>query len=206
MIRAAQQCPARLDIYTTVVATDTAPMKIPARETALVVIDMQAILFDPEPAEAEAVVTRVNALASRAREAGVPVVWVQHETATGDLVADTPGWQLHAGLATASDDLFVRKTMSDAFLHTDLHALLAERGVRHVTVCGYSSEFCVDSSVRGAASRGYAVTLASDAHTSHDKPHATGLQIRLHENETLRNIGSFHVVIDAAPAAEIAFG
>jgi nicotinamidase-related amidase len=180
-------------------------MKIAARQTALVVIDMQTILFDPEPPDAEAVIARINALASRAREAGVTVVWVQHETAGGDLVAGTAGWQLHPGLLATPSDLRVRKTMSDAFLHTELHALLAKRGVRHVTICGYSSEFCVDSSVRGAASRGYAVTLAADAHTSHDKPHATGLQIRVHENETLRNISSFHVVIDAVPAAEIAF-
>ena len=181
-------------------------MKIPAKHTALVVIDMQAILFEPEPPEAEAVVARINGLAARARLAGAPVVWVQHETATGELVAGTPGWQLHPGLVTAAGDVFLRKTMSDAFLRTTLHELLAERDVRHVTVCGYSSEFCVDSSVRGAASRGYAVTLASDAHTSHDKPHATGLQIRTHENETLRNISSFQVVIDAVPAAEIVFG
>jgi len=181
-------------------------MKIPASETALVVIDMQATLFDPAPPEAEEVVARINGLAARARAAGAPVVWVQHETAAGDLVADTPGWRLHPGLVSAPGDLFVRKTMSDAFLRTSLHDTLAERGVRHVTVCGYSSEFCVDSSVRGAASRGYAVTLAADAHTSHDKPHATGLQIRTHENETLRNISSFHVTIDAVPAAEIAFG
>jgi len=181
-------------------------MTLRVKDTALVVIDMQTILFDPEPAEAVEVIARINDLAMRARAAGVPVVWVQHETGSGDLVADTPGWQLHPGLVTASGDLFMRKTMSDAFLRTDLHATLAARGVRHLTVCGYSSEFCVDSSVRGAASRGYAVTLASDAHTSHDKPHATGLQIRLHENETLRNISSFHVVIDAVPAAEIVFG
>ncbi len=180
-------------------------MKIPAVHTALLVIDMQAVLFDPEPPEAEAVVARINGLAARARLAGAPVVWVQHETASGDLVADTPGWQLHPGLVTAPSDVFLRKRMSDAFLRTHLHELLAERDVRHVTVCGYSSEFCVDSSVRGAASRGYAVTLAADAHTSHDKPHATGLQIRLHENETLRNISSFHVVIAAVPAAEIVF-
>ena len=181
-------------------------MKLPARETALVVIDMQAILFDPPPPEAEEVVARINGLASRARAAGVPVVWVQHETAAGHLLPDTPGWRLHPGLETEASDLFVRKTMSDAFLRTHLHELLSGRDVRHVTVCGYASEFCVDSSVRGAAARGYAVTLAADAHTSHDKPHATGLQIRTHENETLRNIGSFHVVIDAVPAAEITFG
>lgn len=181
-------------------------MKIPAMDTALVVIDMQTILFDPAPPEAEEVVARINGLAARARLAGVPVIWVQHETAGGDLVADTPGWRLHPGLVAEPSDLFVRKTMSDAFLRTELHALLADRDVRHVTVCGYSSEFCVDSSVRGAASRGYAVTLAADAHTSHDRPHATGLQIRTHENETLRNISSFGVVIDAVPAAEIAFG
>ena len=181
-------------------------MKLPARETAVIVIDMQTILFDPEPPEAEEVVARINGLASRARQAGVPVVWVQHETAGGDLHADTPGWQLHAGLVTMASDLFVRKAMSDAFLRTELHALLAERGVRHVAMCGYSSEFCVDSSVRGAAARGYAVTLAADAHTSHDKPHASGLQIRVHENETLRNISSLPGPIDAVPAAEIAFG
>ena len=181
-------------------------MKIAANQTALVVIDMQTILFEPGPPEVEEVVARINGLAARARLAGVPVAWVQHETAAGDLLADTPGWRLHPGLATAPSDLFVRKTLSDAFLRTALHDLLADRGVRHVTVCGYSSEFCVDSSVRGAAARGYAVTLAADAHTSHDKPHATGLQIRTHENETLRNIGSFGVVIDAVPAAEIVFG
>lgn len=181
-------------------------MKLSARDTALVVIDMQAALFDPEPAEAEEVIARINGLASRARAAGAAVVWVQHETAAGDLVADTPGWRLHPGLVTDASDLFLRKTMSDAFLRTPLHERLADRDVRRVVVCGYSSEFCVDSSVRGAASRGYAVTLASDAHTSHDKAHATGLQIRLHENETLRNISSFHVAIDAVPAAEITFG
>jgi nicotinamidase-related amidase len=180
-------------------------MKIPAQDTALLVIDMQAALFDPPPADAEQVIARINALAARARAAGVPVVWVQHETPQGDLAADTPGWRLHPALATGSSDLVVRKKMSDAFLHTELHELLCDREVRHLTLCGYSSEFCVDSTVRAGAARGYAVTLAADAHTSHDKPHATGLQIRTHENETLRNISSYHVVIDAVPAAEIVF-
>ena len=40
-------------------------MKIAATHTALVVIDMQAVLFDPQPAEAEEVVARINGLAER---------------------------------------------------------------------------------------------------------------------------------------------
>ena len=179
-------------------------MTLIARETALLVIDMQAALFDPEPPEAPEVVARINRLATRARTADAAVVWVQHAN-NGELAAGTPGWQLVAGLATAPWDIFVRKTTSDAFLRTTLHELLRERDVRHVVVCGYSSEFCVDSTVRGAAARGYAVTLAADAHTSHDKAHATGLQIRLHENETLRNITSFPAPIDAVPEADIDF-
>ena len=181
-------------------------MKIPAKETALVVIDVQAALFDPPPAEADEVVARINGLTARARAAGVPVVFVQHETGTGALAADSPGWQLDPGLETASSDLFVRKRTPDSFLRTNLQDLLAARDVRHLTICGYSSEFCVDTTTRSAAAKGYAVTLASDAHTSDDKPHATGLQIRTHENETLSSIGSFGVLIDAIPAAEIAFG
>ena len=180
-------------------------MKLPAAHSAVIVIDVQAALFDPPPAEAEETIARINGLTARARAAGVPVVFVQHERTEGDLVADTPGWQLHPGLVSAPSDLRLRKKMSDAFLRTALHDLLVERDVRHLTICGYASEFCVDSTVRGGASRGYAVTLASDAHTTHDKPHATGLQIRTHENETLSQIGSFFVEIDAVPAAEIAF-
>jgi hypothetical protein len=45
--------------------------------------------------------------------------------------------------------------------------------------------------------------LAADAHTSHDKPHATGAQIRAHHNATLADISSFGVPIRAVPAADI---
>lgn len=180
-------------------------MKLSAAQTALVVIDVQRALFDPPPPEAEEVVARINGLCARARAAGVPVVFVQHETARGELLADCPGWALVPGLEAAPSDARVRKKTCDSFLRTGLQELLARHGVRHLVLCGYSSEFCVDTTARSAAAKGYDVTLAADAHTSHDKPHATGLQIRTHANETLRQIGSFGVVIDAVPAAEIAF-
>jgi nicotinamidase-related amidase len=102
-------------------------------------------------------------------------------------------------------DLFLRKTTPDAFLRTPLEQILNEFGVKHVVVCGYASEFCVDTTVRRAAALGYGVTLAADAHTTCDKPHASGAAIRAHENGTLPNITSFGPVIRAIPSEKTTF-
>ena len=179
-------------------------MNLAASRTALLVIDVQRALFDPPPFEADAVLVRINALAARARGAGVPVVFVQHED-EADLAHGAPGWELEPNLAVLHADLRVRKRTPDSFHRTDLQDLLADRDVRHLLVCGYASEFCIDTTVRSAAAKGYAITLAADAHTTHDKPHGTGQWIRTHHTETLCCLESFGVPISAAPAAEIAF-
>ncbi|SFP99845.1 Nicotinamidase-related amidase [Variovorax sp. PDC80] len=174
---------------------------------AVLVIDMQRGLVDdaPRPHEAAAVIERINALTERARAAGVPVAFIQHENEV-DLVFDSERWQLAGALNTDTRDARLRKTTPDSFLRTSLDAWLSERGVKRVVVCGYSSEFCVDTTVRRAAGLGYAVTLAADAHTSHDKPHATGARIRAHHNATLADITSFGVPIRAVDSAQVSFG
>jgi len=73
-------------------------------------------------------------------------------------------------------------------------------------VCGYATEFCVDTTLRRAAGLGLTVTLAADAHTTHDKPHADGGQIRAHHNATLPAISSFGVKIAAVAAADLFTG
>ena len=64
--------------------------------TALLVIDVQAALFEsnPPPGDADGVIQRINALAERARALSVPVIYVHHERAGTPLAADSPGWQL----------------------------------------------------------------------------------------------------------------
>ena len=176
-------------------------------KTALLIIDVQRGLFDdePRPFEADAVIARINALAARARESGVPVIFIQHEAASGNLAHGSETWQLERQLHTAPGDHFVRKTTPDSFLRTTLQALLDEHGVTHVVICGYASEFCVDTTVRRAAALGYPVTLVADAHTTHDKEHATAAAIRMHENATLPDIASFGPEIRAQATAEIGF-
>ncbi|MEG2767259.1 MAG: cysteine hydrolase, partial [Comamonas sp.] len=49
------------------------------------------------------------------------------------------------------------------------------------------------------------VVIASDAHTTHDKAHASGALIRQHHNATLSAISSFGHKIVAIPSGEVTF-
>lgn len=171
--------------------------------TALLIIDVQEGLFSPEPnpADADAVIARINLLADRARSHGAPVIFIQHERHGTAVEFGSAGWRLDRRLQASEHDIMVRKTTPDAFLRTDLQQILAEASVDHVAVCGYASEFCVDTTVRRSAALGFAVTIVSDAHTTHDKPHMSAAMIRAHHNATLPDITSFGPKITALPAA-----
>jgi len=184
-----------------------APSSSENLRTALLIIDVQHGLFAPKPAPAEdqAVIERINALSARARDSAVPVIFIQHEQASDGLVAGSPAWALDARLLVHERDLKLGKTTPDSFLRTSLGKTLSTLGIQHLVVCGYSTEFCVDTTVRRAAGLGYAVTIAADAHTSHDKEHASGITIRTHHNATLPAIRSYGVRIAAQDSAAISF-
>ncbi|CAJ0993424.1 hypothetical protein SODG_002081 [Sodalis praecaptivus] len=98
------------------------------------------------------------------------------------------------------------KTTANAFLNTSLRDVLLAAGVKHLLITGYASEFCVDTTVRAAAALGYDVTLVSDAHTTHYKPHASAADIIKHENATLPELASFGVSLRAVPTRDIVLG
>lgn len=168
-------------------------------KSAVLVIDVQSVLFDPKPQpfESNAVLTKINQIIELARTKSVPVIFIQHEQASSAIEYQSDGWALQSSLITGAEDHFVRKTTPDSFLNTNLRKLLTELNIEHLVICGYASEFCVDTTIRSAAGLGYAITLVSDAHTTHDKPHASAAEIRTHHNETLPNISSFGVKIEA---------
>lgn len=72
---------------------------------------------------------------------------------------------------------------------------LTSQAVTELVVSGYATEFCVDTTIRSAAAKGFNITLVSDTHTTHDKPHAPAEFIIQHHNATLPNIKSFGVTI-----------
>ena len=105
-------------------------------KTSLLVIDVQRGLFEkePRPHEADVVVDRINSLTARARAANVPVVFVQHERASGFLEYGSEGWQLEQRLFVEAGDGRLRKTTPDSFLRTELSARLAAWGTEQLVI------------------------------------------------------------------------
>ena len=161
--------------------------------TAILVIDVQQGLCEGSDSahDCPGTIARINAVTHRAREAGVPVFFVQHESNAGYLKHGSPGWQLATGLQFLAGDRLIRKTTPDAFLGTELQDALQTLGVKDLVVCGMHSEFCVDTTTRKALALGYPVVLVSDAHTSAGNEAIGPEQVIAHHNATLTNISSF---------------
>jgi nicotinamidase-related amidase len=133
--------------------------------TALIVVDAQVGVIG-EAFHRDAVVGNILTLVDRARAADVPVVWVQHSSE--ELVTDSAEWQLVPELSPLETEPLVHKQHGDSFEGTDLEQVLAGAGVGALVVAGAETDACIRSTIHGAFTRGYDVTLVSDAHTTSD--------------------------------------
>ena len=180
---------------------------IPA-QTAVLVIDVQTGVFctKPAPFEAEAVVTRINAVTAKARNAGAPVLFIQHngEPTGENVVPFTEGWKLHPDLEVLPGELVIRKTTCDAFYGTALESELRSRGITTLLLMGYATDFCIDTTLRSAASKDFGVIVVADAHTTSDNPILKADLVRQHHNWAWANsISSKGVTV--LKASEVGF-
>ena len=173
--------------------------------SAVLIIDVQQGLCEgPNAAyDVAAVITRINGVTERARAAGVPVIFIQHESGPGYLEYGSRAWQLADGLHTEPGDRRIRKTTPDSFLRTNLQETLESLSVRDLIICGMHTEFCVDTTTRRALALGYPVRLVADGHTTAGNAHIGPLQVIAHHNTTLANIASFGPRAQPVPSAQL---
>jgi nicotinamidase-related amidase len=136
-------------------------------KTALVVVDVQNGVVD-DAHERDAIVGRIHDLVDRARADGAPVVWVQHSDPDG-LAKGSDEWQYVPELVRLDTEPLVHKTHGDSFEGTNLEEVLAAARVGRLVVAGAETDACIRSTIHGAFTRGYDVTLVGDAHTAGDK-------------------------------------
>jgi nicotinamidase-related amidase len=133
--------------------------------TALLVVDVQNGVVAGAH-ERESVVTNVNNLVQKARQAQIPVVWVQHSD--DGLARGSDDWRIVPELTPGDAEPLVEKNYGDSFEDTTLETVLSGLGVGRLVVVGAQTDACIRSTLHGALARGYDATLVGDAHTTED--------------------------------------
>jgi nicotinamidase-related amidase len=142
------------------------PGQVNVHQPVLLVIDVQ-VGNTAGAWEHERVVGNVGIAVLRARELGVPVVWVQHEA--DDMPRDSAAWQLRPELPPVGpEELRIYKRYESSFEETPLEEYLERLGATHLLLAGAATNWCIRAAAYAALERGYDLTLVSDAHTTGD--------------------------------------
>lgn len=137
----------------------------PGSRAALLVVDVQVGVV-ASAWQRDAVVGCIALAVARARAAGVPVVWVQHQD--DELPAGTPAWEWVPELQPQDGELRIHKRFNSGFEDTALLAELDRLGVNHLALAGASTNWCIRATAYGALERGFDLTLVGDGHTTVD--------------------------------------
>lgn len=133
--------------------------------SALVVIDLQNGVV-AEAHDREGVIGRTSMLIDRAREEGVPVIFIQHEDE--EMPAGSDAWQIVPELVPADGEPVIAKRYQDSFEDTTLEQTLSGLGVSHLVIAGAQTDACIRFTSHRALAEGYDMTLAGDCHTTND--------------------------------------
>lgn len=167
-----------------------------ARDTALIVIDMQNGFCHPDGSFAkmgldvalpQAAIAGCRELVDAARTAGVGVIWTRYvyrpDYADGGLLVTDllPGikdirsledgtWdgELLAELTPADGEAVIDKNRYSAFYGTRLEPLLTSQGIRNLVLCGVTTNMCVETTARDASQRDYRTVVVADASAEYD--------------------------------------
>jgi len=144
--------------------------------SALLALDLQAWFLDQAShafvPSAPAILPGITALIRAYSARRLPVFLTRHLNTPEDagmmaswwsdlITEEAPGSGLDPRLPP-ENGLVIRKSRYDAFFDTPLDALLRERGVSQVVVCGVMTHLCCETTARSAFMRGFEVFFSVD--------------------------------------------
>jgi ureidoacrylate peracid hydrolase len=162
--------------------------------TALVVVDMQNDFcsdaghwakMGKDIAPIKAIISNLSRLIGGAREAGVPVIYLQNtQVSTGAylspsyiahmlkrwdnetqllyLLDGSWGHEIYAQIKPQEKDFVVKKHRPSGFFATDLDLILRNATMKTIVVTGVVTEGCVESTARDGWMRDYYVVIPAD--------------------------------------------
>lgn len=138
----------------------------PLSKSALVLIDCQNTyregvmqLEGVEPA-----LKQCAKLLQRAREAGAPVIHIQHDAGPGSPydVRDRIG-AIADVVAPIEGETVITKSFPSSFEQTNLDEELKKLGITDLVLAGFMTHVCVNSTARAAFNHGYRPTVVGNA-------------------------------------------
>lgn len=72
-------------------------------------------------------------------------------------------WQLHPEVESRPRDILIDKQLPGSFTGTSLAVWLKDRGIDTISIAGYMTHMCCDTTARQAFHRGYKVEFLNDA-------------------------------------------
>ncbi len=174
---------------------------------ALIIVDMQqASIANSNKYDSDGVVSRINQLSQRVRAKEGLVIFIAHdgEEAEG-LKPFTDGWKILDSLEMKNSDITIRKQANDAFYQTQLAATLYKHDISKLLICGWATDFCVDSTVKSALNKDYHVIAVADCHTVSDREDISALQVIKYHNWLWSNMLSTKTKLQVVNSSEITF-
>jgi nicotinamidase-related amidase len=100
-----------------------------------------------------------------AREAAIPIVVVSHVSPPGSPVfaEGSEGTRLHETVHARHHDLHITKSLPSVLSDTPLRDWIKEKGVDTLTLVGYTTNNCIDATVKQALHEGLNTEVLSDA-------------------------------------------
>ena len=136
---------------------------------ALLVIDIQnAYLPMMSEADKGFGMYVLNAVIELFRAQGFPIIRVYHTDLQSGPAQGSPEFAFPDSTPIKPDDPMIVKNYPNAFKKTALDALLKEKGVNTVFLCGLSAVGCVLATYHGALDLDYETFMVKDALISHN--------------------------------------
>lgn len=185
---------------------------------ALVVIDMQRQFTSPGAPflveDADGLIERVGRTVGKARQNGVPVIWVRQRVRPGIGPGRTSRRygrsDIHSGSwaeiderLTVGEDILIEKVRQSAFFGTDLDTVLRNLEIDTLVLSGVTTNVCVLATAIDAGARDFGVVVAADLTAS--LPVKRDDRVVLTAAEVQRAAEAFvmHAVGDVGPAESI---
>ncbi len=141
----------------------------------LIVIDMQKGILSEGLYDLKGVLENVAKVIDAARNSGTEVIYVKHDDGPGSgFTFGDEDFEIADEIAPAGGEKVFVKTIPSSFSNKEFAAYLEGTKDDTLMIVGLQTDFCIDSTIKSAAERGYMVIVPKGTNSTFDNPYMTG--------------------------------